>query len=76
MECVGTLESGDVEVTGLPRVVWEVESDAPVETDDEKTEVVAQADTRTHGEVVEEFRGLELHQFHDFPIIFISLFWR
>ena len=44
---VGFLEAGDVEVAGLPRVVGEVEGDAPVETDDEEAEVVAQANPQS-----------------------------
>ena len=55
MECVGSLEAGDVEVAGLPCVVGEVKGDAPVETDDEEAEVVAQADTCAQNEIVEEF---------------------
>ena len=52
---VGFLEAGDVEIAGRAGVVWEVEGEAPVETDDEEAEVVAQADTCAQGEVVEEF---------------------
>ena len=73
---VGFLEAGDVEVAGLPRVVGEVEGDAPVETDDEEAEVVAQADARTQRQIVEEFGELELHLVEEDLFAFILLFRR
>ena len=73
MDGVGFLEAGDVEVAGRAGVVGEVEGEAPIETDDEESEVVAQADTRAQGEVVEEFGGLEHHHVIE-EIVIIILF--
>ena len=73
---IGFLEAGDVEVARRAGVVGEVEGEAPVETDDEETEVVAQADTRAQGEVVEELGGFEHHHVIDEIEIIILLLWR
>ena len=70
------LETGDVEVARLASVVGEVEGDAPVETDDEETEVVAQADACTPRQIVEEFGELELHFVEEDLFAFILLFRR
>ena len=71
---VGVFETGDVEVAWLPGVVGEVEGEAPVEADDEETEVVAQADTCAQGNVIEEFGGFERHHvIEEFVIIILFL---
>ena len=54
MEGVGILEAVDVEVARLAGVVGDVEGHTPVETDDEESQVIAQADTSTDGNVVKE----------------------
>jgi len=47
-------EAVDVEVAGTAGVVGQVEADAPVETDDEEVEVVAEPDAGTQCELAEE----------------------
>lgn len=54
MEGLVAAEAVDVEVAGTAGVVGQVEADAPVETDDEEVEVVAQSDAGAQCELAEE----------------------
>ena len=59
-EGVAVLE-GTGEVTATACVVGHVEGEAPVETEDEESHVVAQAEARADGDVLEELGWPEVH---------------
>ena len=59
MEGLVAAEAIDIEVSGTAGFVGQVKADAPVETDDEEVEVVADADAGADGELAEEILQTE-----------------
>ena len=60
MEGLVAAEAIDIEVSGTAGFVGQVKADAPVETDDEEVEVVADADAGADGELAEEILQTEV----------------
>ena len=60
MEGLVALEAVDIEVAGLGGVVRQMEGDTPVETDNEETEVVTDAETGTESLLTEEVAQFEV----------------
>ena len=60
VEGLVALEAVDIEIAGLSGVVRQVEGETPVETDNEETEVVADAKTCAEGLLTEEVAQFEV----------------
>ena len=60
MQGVHILETGNVEVAAVTCVVGKVQTEAPVYSQDEEIEVVAQADACAGGQLLKEIAGTEL----------------
>ena len=57
---MATLETLDVIEAGLACIVWQVEGNTPIETDNEEAEVVADAKTCAEGLLTEEVAQLKV----------------
>ena len=76
MQSLSILETPDVVESALARVVRNMQTDAPVEPDDEEVQVVAQPDTSSHSKVFErapEFEIRIIKLFIDFLVAEIAV---
>lgn len=60
MQCLGILETIDIVETAPSCIVRNMQTDAPIDTNHEETEIVAQADTCAEGYLSEETVELKL----------------